>query len=697
MSMRIAMQLVHAATLSIAWVPPAFAQAPAAANSSLFKPEDLFELRAAGDAQISPDGQLIAYVRTANDIAVDRGRTSIWIVDTHTAVETELQDIGPGADLSQPRWSPAGDRLAFVARPETGEPGIYIYWRAAKRVERIVTPVRPPSQITWSPDGQTLAFVMSTPAAAETLGKALSRPEGAKWAELLRFISRIEYKRDGEGERKPGYNHLYTVPASGGTPRTITSGSFEDSGPLSWTPDGSAIVFTSRRGPNWERERDLYAIFRVSLADGALQQLTAGKGPETSASVSPNGKQVAFTGYVQNYRGYENRRVQIMDIDGGNLRLLPALADRSVDKNKPQWSADGRSLFVGYEDHGQTKVARLGLDGRTETLIVGLGGDEGIPDTPYAGGNFTVAQNGAIAFAQGATDHPSDLAIFRHGKTTRLTRLNDKLLDGKRLGAIQPLAVTSPVDQTRIDAWLVTPPDFDPKRRYPMVLEIHGGPFASYGPRFATDHQLYAAAGYVVVYANPRGSTGYGEAFANAVSHKYPSVDYEDLMSAVDAAIARGFVDPDRLFVAGVSGGGALTAWTVGKTRRFKAAVSQAPVIDWTSEVLTGDFYPWMGRQWFGTQPWENHELFWKHSPLSLVGNVTTPTMLVVGDADLRTPPTQAEEFYGALQIRNIPTMMIKIPGASHSTFAVRPSQSAARVNAILAWFARFDPATVQP
>lgn len=697
MSNRFLLQLGCAAVLAAGCDVPLGAQSTSRPNGSVLQSEDLFSLSAAGDAQISSDGQTVAYVRTSNDITIDRGRTSIWFVDTRTAEEAELQGIGAGAELSQPRWSPNGDRLAFVAKPETGDLGIYIYWRASKRVERIVTPVRSPSHITWSPDGRALAFVMPTPAAAETLGAALHKPDGAKWAEPLRIISRIEYKRDGEGERKPGYNHVYLVPSVGGAPRALTSGSFDDSGPLSWTPDGSAILFTSRRGPDWERERDLYAIYRASIADGALTQLSANKGPETSASVSPDGKRVAFTGYVQNYRGYENRRVQIMDIDGGNLRVLPALADRSVDKGKPHWSADGRSLYVGYEDHGQAKVARLGLDGRTETVVAGLGGDEGIPDTPYAGGAFSVATDGTIAFAQGAVDHPSDIAVFRRGKTFRITRLNDKLLGGKRLGAIQALAVTSRADQVPVDAWLVTPPDFDPTRRYPMVLEIHGGPFASYGPRFATDHQLYAAAGYVVLYANPRGSTGYGEEFANGINHSFPGIDYEDLMSAVDAAIGKGFVDPDRLFVAGVSGGGGLTAWIVGKTPRFKAAVSQAPVIDWTSQVLTGDFYPWMGRQWFGKQPWEDHELFWKHSPISLVGNVTTPTMLVVGDADLRTPPTQAEEFNSALQIRGIPTMLIKIPGAAHSTFSVRPSQSAARVNAILAWFARFDPAAPRP
>ena len=678
-------------------VAPVMAQQPTARDPSTMRPEDIFGLSAAGDVQIAPDGARVAYVRSSNDVMIDRARASIWFVDTRSGAETPLPGVAPSTDVSQPRWSPTGDRLAFVGQPTGAGAGIYVYSAATGRTALIASAARRPGQLTWSPNGREIAFVMSTPQAAETLGQPLKKPDGAVWAEPLRITARIEYKRDGEGERKPGYAHVYVVSADSGGPGQRTFGSFDDSGPLSWTPDGKSLLFTSRRGPDWERERDLYAIYRVSLVDGALTQLSPNNGPNTSASVSPDGQRVAFTGYTQRYRGFENRRLYVMGIDGRNLRELPEPVDRSVDRAKPQWSADGRSLYVAFEDHGTTKVARLGLDGRLDTLVAGLGGDEGIADTPYAGGTFSVAGDGTIAFAQSAPDHPSDVAIARAGTVTRLTRLNERLLQNRKLGAVQPLSVTPAAGATRVDAWLVTPPDFDPSRRYPMILEIHGGPFASYGPLFATDYQLYAAAGFVVLYVNPRGSTGYGEAFANSINHSYPGVDYDDLMSAVDAAVAKGFVNPDRLFVTGVSGGGALTAWIVGKTSRFKAAVAQAPVIDWTSESLTVDFFPWMSKQWFGTLPWEDHELLWKHSPLSLVGNVTAPTMLIVGDVDMRTPPGQAEEFYGALQIRGVPTTLIKIPGAYHATISARPSQSAARVNAIVAWFARYDAATPRP
>jgi dipeptidyl aminopeptidase/acylaminoacyl peptidase len=298
-----------------------------------------------------------------------------------------------------------------------------------------------------------------------------------------------------------------------------------------------------------------------------------------------------------------------------------------------------------------------------------------------------------VAFTQGAPDQPGDVAVVRDGATHRLTHLNEDLFVGKSLGAVTHMQVASSVDNLPIDAWMITPPGFEPGKKYPMILEIHGGPFASYGPVFASELQLYAAAGYVVVYANPRGSTSYGFDFADQINDNYPSHDYDDLMSVVDAAIAKGSVDANNLFVTGGSGGGLLTAWVVGKTDRFKAAVSQKPVINWTSEVLTTDGYNSMAQDWFGKMPWEDQASYWRRSPLSLVGNVKTPTMVMVGEEDHRTPGSEAEQFYQALQLRSVPTTLIRVPGASHESLAERPSQEAAEASAILAWFGRYRTA----
>ena len=235
------------------------------------------------------------------------------------------------------------------------------------------------------------------------------------------------------------------------------------------------------------------------------------------------------------------------------------------------------------------------------------------------------------------------------------------------------------------------PPDFDASRKYPLILEIHGGPFQSYGPSFATDMQLYAAAGYVVLYTNPRGSTSYGQEFANFIDKNYPGPDYDDLMSAVDAAIARGVVDPQNLFVTGGSGGGVLTAWIIGKTDRFRAAAVQKPVVNWTSQALVSDIPVTVAGYWFEKKPWEDPEGYWKRSPLSLVANVKTPTLVVVGERDYRTPVAEAEQYYQALQLEGkAPTALVVVPGASHGGLAARPSQSGAKASAIIAWFDRY-------
>ncbi len=686
-----------AATWLLAFAPMA-GRADPLGTSSTFQPEDIFGLSVASDPQVRPDGRMVAYVRTTNDIMVDRGRRSIWFVDLSTGRQAALGGLGSDTDMSQPRWSPDGARLAFFAKPADGQAGVYIYSKASGRIASITSLPRNPDHLTWSPDGRTLAFIMRTPEEAETLGRPLHKPEGAKWAEPLRVTTRIEYRFDGEGERKPGYTHIFLVSAVGGAPQALTSGKFDDTGPLSWSPDSRSIVFTGRRDPHWEQNWQLSALYRVSLQGGEPTRLTPQEGPYGSAAVSPDGRQIAFSGFVDRYRGYENRLIYVMDADGSGVRTLSSPPDRSVDR--PQWAADGRSVYAYCEDRGIGEVVRLGLGGGVETVASGLGGSA--LDLPYTGGDggssrsFSVTREGAVVFTQSGPDHPRDLAVVQGGHETRLTHLNEGLLGRKKLGAVQALPVTSSFDGAPVGAWIVTPPDFDPSKRYPLILEIHGGPFASYGPIFSTDDQLYAAAGYVVLFSNPRGSTSYGDAFANGITDSYPGTDYVDLMSAVDAAVAKGFVDPNRMFVTGLSGGGALTAWIVGKTHRFRAAAVQSPVIDWTSETLTSDRYPWMSTHWFHKEPWKDHETYWKLSPISLVGNVTTPTMLVVGDRDVRTPPSQAEEMYSALQIRGVPTALVKVPGAFHDTAAL-PSHAAAKSEAIIAWFARYDAKAAAP
>ena len=650
-----------------------------------FQGADIFGLRAAGDPQVRPDGGAIAYVRTTQDITSDDGKRSIWLVDPQTGAQTPLV-TGEGQSFA-PRWSPDGSRLAYVVAGPGGAQ-LYVRWIAAGRSAKVANLEQSPNDIAWSPDGKSLAFVMLTLDKPKPLGTPLTPPAGAKWAEPLKLIDRVTFRADGAGYLKPGYRHLFVVSADGGQPRQLTFGKFDEGGQLAFTPDGKHLLYATNRSPNWEREAQESEIYQVSVADGTTTRLTNRVGPDQQPRPSPDGSKIAYVGFDDHgHRGYENVRLYVMDRDGKNSRVVTGAFDRSV--SDPIWAADGKSVYVDYADHGLTKVARVSLDGKMETVASGLT-DGAELDRPYTGGAFSVGKNGLVAFTMGDAASPPDIGVARGGKVQRLTHLNADLFQDKTLAKVEPLAVTSSFDQKPIDAWVVTPPNFDPAKKYPLILEIHGGPFAAYGPVFSTDDQIYAAAGYIVVYANPRGSTSYGDTFANEIEKNYPSHDYDDLMSVVDAAIAKGSVDPNRLYVTGGSGGGLLTAWIVGRTDRFKAAASQKPVINWASEVLTTDGYNFMATSWFGKMPWEDPQGYWKRSPLSLVGNVKTPTLVIVGEEDHRTPPSEAEQYFAALQLRAVPTALIRVPGQGHGNLAERPSQAAAKANAILAWFDRY-------
>ncbi|HVW67995.1 MAG TPA: S9 family peptidase [Steroidobacteraceae bacterium] len=667
----------------------------AQAATRALEPQDLFGMQWASDPQIRKDGAQIAYVRTVNDIMTDGQTESIWLIDTATGAQTPLAS-GAG-HYSSPRWSPDGAKIAYLSTAPDGRTEIVVHWLHAGTAV-LTRLVEAPSDITWSADGKQIAFVMLEPAPGPTIGKPLAKPPGAQWGEGPVVIDQLNFRADGQGLDKHGFRHLYVVSLeSGAVPRQLTSGPFSEAGPLAWSPDGRWLYFAGNRNEEWNREPEDWArhtamtlsIYRVNTIDGTLEQLSHEVGPYHGPALSPDGKLVAFLGYQDKHIGNQNVRLNVMDADGGSPRVIGESLDRSL--SDCQWTGDGRGLYVEYADHGVTKVARMSLDGHVEPIVSGLAGVLGTTQLPYSGGEFSVSGKGLVAYTGGGADHLPEVYLAKDGKTQRLTHLNSELLSQTTVGKLVPLTVKSSFDGRAIDAWEVLPPNFDPARKYPLILEIHGGPYASYGPTFAADFQFYASAGYVVVYGNPRGSTSYGEEFANLIYNDYPSHDYDDLMSIVDAAIEHGGVDADNLFVTGSSGGGVLTSWIVGKTHRFKAAVTQRPVINWTSWLLTADMGAFGARYWFKHLPWEDQATYWTHSPLANVGNVTTPTMVVVGLSDLRTTVGEAEQFYQALQLRHVPTELYEIPGAAH--VLMRPSQLAEQSTAIIEWFNRYRSA----
>lgn len=672
-----------------AFVPAMSARsAPVQGRSRFFTGSDLFNLELATDPEISPDGCTIAYVRKSNDIMTDKAHSTIWLVDVASGRQQPLMS-GPGSYLS-PRWSPDGARIAYLGA-EGGEQQLYVEWLATRTSARVTGLPDSPGDIAWSPDGRRIAYSMFVPDEDPSLGSAPGKPDGAKWADPLQVIDAVTYRTDGEGYRKSGYEQIFWVPADGGAPVQVTFGATNAGGRLAWTPDSRSILFSANLSKDWQREPVNDDLYRVSVDGGPPIALTDRNGPDEAPAVSPDGRHIAWLGFNDRHVIYQNTQLSVMNLDGSDKRLLSAALDSTVDTFA--WAPDSHSLFVAYEDRGSNKIARIGLDGSVHPVVSGLAGT--VLDRPYSGatggaGQFSIARNGDIAALTGDAWRPANIAVVKGDSARQLTHLDEAFLSTKALAALRKLPVTSGFDKRSIDAWMLTPPDFDPRKKYPLILEIHGGPYSAYGPFFSTDDQLYAAHGYVVVYSNPRGSTSYGEKFANLNNKDFPGHDFDDLMSVVDAAIATDHVDADNLFVTGGSGGGILTAWIVGKTDRFRAAAVQKPAINFSSFALTSDGANFYSPYWFAKKPWEDPVGYWSHSPLSLVGNVRTPTILVVGSEDYRAPASEAEQYYEALQLRGVPSLLIKVPGASHGRIAARPSQSAAKASAILAWFDRF-------
>jgi dipeptidyl aminopeptidase/acylaminoacyl peptidase len=419
----------------------------------------------------------------------------------------------------------------------------------------------------------------------------------------------------------------------------------------------------------------------VPLDGGEAVRITERYGGDAGPALSPDGRWLAWTGNDENRMSSQLAHLYVWPLDGGEIRALTPDLDRSIDEIA--WTRDG--VVFSYDQEGERHLALASLDGERMDLAVRLQG--ATIGRPYTGGGFSAAANGTIAYQLASPERPPELAVrLPDGVTRVLTDLHDDLAAQVRFPVPEALWVESSHDGRRVHAWVLRPPEFDPAGSYPLILEIHGGPHAAYGPQFSPELQLFAAAGYVVVYANPRGSTSYGDEFANLIHHAYPSQDHDDLMSVVDAVLAAGSIDASRLYVTGGSGGGVLTAWIVGKTDRFRAAVVAKPVINWLSFCLTADFYAYFTQWWFASMPWEDPDAYWKRSPLSLVGNVSTPTMLLTGEADYRTPISESEQYYQALKLRGVDTAMVRIPGASHG-IASRPSRLLYKVACVLGWF----------
>ena len=648
-----------------------------------FADMDVFYLEWVTSPQISPDGNQVVYERRGMDIMKDRRTSRLWLVNTDGTGHTKL--TSREVNESRPKWSSDGSRIAFASTTDEGSE-IYVYWVKSGKIARITQLERAPKGFSWSPNGKQLAFSMLVPEKAPELVKKPDKPEGAEWAEHPRVTTRLKHEADGSGYIEPGFAHLFVVPAEGGAARQVTSGEFQFSSTPVWTSDGKSLIFSSNLNEDWEYDYRNSEIYQIPVDGGTVTALTDRKGPDHSPALSADGKKLLYLGFDDKVQTYQTTKVYLMNLDGTNKKEIATNLDRSIID--PVWDAKGSGFYFQYDDKGNTKIGYATLSGKTSLVAKNVGG--GSMGRPYSNASFSISTSGTIAFNHTTPYQPAELAVLKKGgKASLITNLNQDLLDYRELGQVEEIWYKSTVGGLDIQGWMVKPPNFDANKKYPLLVENHGGPISNYGDRFSPEMQLLAADGYVVFYPNPRGSTSYGEEFGNLLYHNYPGNDYDDVMDGVDAMIAKGFIAEDSLFVTGGSAGGIMTAWIIGKNNRFLAAAVVKPVMNWISKTLTADNYYNYANYRFPGQPWENIEEYMKFSPISLVGNIETPTLVMVGTADLRTPLSESKQLYHALKIRKIETALVEVPGSYHN-ISNRPSQMITKIDHILAWFEKF-------
>ncbi|MFN2637258.1 MAG: prolyl oligopeptidase family serine peptidase [Gemmatimonadaceae bacterium] len=675
---------------------------------------DLFKFVWAADPQISPNGTQVLFVRVNVNEEKDRYETTIYVVPADGSAPP--RPLTSGKNDRAPRWSPNGKDIAFVRTPDPvdgkSKPSqIYLISMDGGEARALTDVPKGAGTPVWSPDGRTIAFV-STPNPDSSASPANARKTSdsleKKHKSDVRVITRAQYRWNGGGYNEPdSYDHIWTVPttlsasAALPTPRQITNGTF-DEGDIAWSPDGARIYFTSNRRLEPYYETSGAELYYVPAAGGSLVKVASIDGDVGTYALSPDGKRIAFIGTANAnpVRSYDEPDLFVTDANPGSTpRNLTATYDFDIgggigsDQHPPRagagarliWSTDGRSIWVVASELGSAHLKRVTVDGTVSTLVEG-GAEETI--------SYTASKNGSALVALISTPtNIGDLFIYDPSVPTKrrqITHINDALFSTLELSNPEEFRYNS-FDGKNIEGWILKPPHFDASKKYPMILEIHGGPHTAYGNSFTHEFEWMAAKGYVVVYTNPRGSTSYGQDFANIIQFHYPGDDYKDLMAGVDEVLKRGYVDPERLGVTGGSGGGVLTNWTITQTHRFAAAVSQRSIADWSGFWYTADF-TLFNPTWFHAAPWEDPKDFAERSAITHIANVTTPLMLIEAESDMRTPPAMGGEMmFRALKYLHKPTVMVRFPEETHElSRSGKPWHRVERLRHIVGWFDKY-------
>jgi dipeptidyl aminopeptidase/acylaminoacyl peptidase len=649
-------------------------------STTLLTTEHYLDWERVSDAQISPDGSRVVYTRQTVNKLEDKFESALWIVN---ADGSQHRFLVKGATA---RWSSDGKRLLYIAEGEPKGSQIFVRWvdvdGPATQVTRVADTPRNPK---WSPDGKSIAFSMFTPEPEKWNISMPDEPKGAKWTPAPRITSSLHFRQDQVGLIEDGFTHLYVVPAEGGTPRDLTPGKWSVSAgelrtgaSLDWTPDSASIVVDGLRNGDADMLYQESQLYVVDVASGAIRDLVTKKGSWGRVAVSPDGKLVAFTGYEPSGRTHTVSDLFVVGIGGSDMRKISGDFDR--DPINLRWAHDGSGLYFDADSSGARNLQFASV----------VGGVKPVTSGRHMLTFDSFSKSGVAAGIVSDLDHPQDVAIVnlkQPGQIKKLTDVNGDVLQGKQLAKIDEITYTS-TGNTKVMGWIVKPPTFDASKKYPLILEIHGGPFANYNVGFNYMFQNFAANGFVVLVTNPRGSTGYGSDFINGIDHNYPGPDYDDLMAGVDAAVGRGYVDSSRMYVSGCSGGGVLSSWVIGNTDRFAAAAVRCPVIDWLSFAGQTDI-PLFTYSFFRKPFWEDPSDWLAHSSLMRVGKVTTPTLLMTGVLDLRTPMPQTEEYYAALKMKGVPVKMLRFNEEYHGTGS-KPSNYIRTQLYMMSWFNKY-------
>jgi dipeptidyl aminopeptidase/acylaminoacyl peptidase len=681
----------------VALVCVLLATVPRAAEKRFITEKDLLKFTWIADPQIAPDGSMIAFVRVTVNEKENRYETSLF-----TAVASGAEAprrLTSNVRDTMPRWSPDGRRIAFVrsiekdGKPQPGQ--VYMLDMSGGEAYPLTQDTKGASSIEWSPDGKTVAF--TAPVAGDEQEKQDVKDKEAK--SDVQVITRAVYRANGNPTYVDAgrHTHIFTVAATNGADKAqmqqVTDGEYDER-EIEWAPDGSKIYFISTRVPEAYYEASDSDLYSVPATGGTITKVASIDGTINAPRVSPDGHRIAFVGIPHGNPVLSYNQPDLFVVDtapGGVPRNLTEAYDFDIaggiagDQTPPRgqsgnsivWSKDAASLIVVAAERGSANLKRL---------TIATGKIDRLTDGQHAVAAFTATPDGSTIAATISTQTSVGDLFMIDAKPRQITNLNQELFRDIQQSEPEEIWYKS-FDGRNIQGWILKPPNFDSSKKYPLILEIHGGPHAAYGNVYTHEFQWMAAKGYVVLFTNPRGSTSYGQEFGNIIQYHYPGDDYKDLMAGVDQLVKRGYVDASRMGVTGGSGGGLLTNWTITQTQRFKAAVAQRDIADWYGFWFTADF--WLAKPiWFRKAPWEDPQDFAARSPITHVANVTTPTMYVLGDQDYRTPPADGGEMmFRALKYRKVPTVMVRFPRENHElSRSGEPKHRVERLQHIVGW-----------